>query len=122
MDNAIDQILGAAGFAGALLVVLGWAYWRKDMSEKAAQVALVKQAEKHGLAMKALQSEFIVHLQDLQEKRTGDAQRVSSELLTLSRQQTAAVREVAVTNTEIRTSMGEVRRVLRLCHHPEEQD
>jgi len=113
MDSVISQILSAAGFAGALLIVMGWAYWKKDKSEKATQIALVKQAEEHGSQIKALQQEFITQLQALSEKRTDDAQQYATMLRTMTENQMRAVQEVAVTNTEVKAVLIEIRRDIR---------
>jgi hypothetical protein len=113
MEAAVQNILSAAGFAGALLIVLGWAYWKKDQSEKAAQIALVRQAEKHKNDVTELQSTFIAQLITIADKRTSDAQHVGLELLDASAKQTNAMREVAVTNTEVRAALVEVRREIR---------
>lgn len=113
MEAVVQQLLTSAGFAGALLIVLGWAYWRKDRSEKAAQVALVKQAEKHGQDVKALQEAFIARLTEISDRRTTDAHRVSGELLGQATKHHEAMQEVAQTNARLRATLIEVRREIR---------
>lgn len=113
MDNVVTTILSNAGFAGALLIVVGWAYWKKDRSDKAGQMALTTQAENHGKQIKSLQDEFIAKLDELSEKRVADAKEYARQLKEIGDQQAQAVSEVAVTNTEVKAVLLEVRRDIR---------
>lgn len=113
MDGVVQTLLTNAGVAGALLIVLGWAYWQKDRSEKATQTALVKQAEKHAQEIQRLHGEFVEQLKVVSEKRTTDAQRVASELMLTAQNQTQALHDVAVTNTKVEAVLTEVRRDIR---------
>lgn len=112
-SGVIETILTNAGVAGALLIVMGWAYWKKDKSEKATQVALVKQAERHGQEQLALQAEFVEQLKILSDKRTEDAQRFARELMAQNEANTAALQAVAVTNADVKTMLIEARRDIR---------
>lgn len=113
MDQAITTLVTNAGVAGAVLVILGWAYWKKDRAEKSAQVALVKQAEKHGQEQLALQSEFIEQLKLVAHARTEDAQRFVGELMKISEANNEALSQIALTNVEVKAVLIEIRRDIR---------
>lgn len=112
-ETIISTILSNAGFAGALLIAVGWAYWKKDRSEKATQVALVKQAEKHTEQITELQKAHAEQLTTLAEKRTEDAHRVLKEIQDLTKEQNQVLSQVAVTNADVASTLTEVRRDIR---------
>lgn len=113
MDSVASTLISNAGAVGAALVVLGWAYWQKEKSEKAAQIALVKQAEKHAETIAKQQAEFTEQLQAIAAKRTEDAQKVTDLLLGLVRECTNALQSVAVTSSDLKTVLEELRRDVR---------
>lgn len=53
MESIFETILTNAGMAGALLLLCGWALWKKDQQVKALQEAAVarerEQAEAHSI-------------------------------------------------------------------------
>ena len=113
MSDIISTILSQAGFAGAVLIVCGYALYRKDLEAKTDKAALVKQAEKHSDDLQKLHEAFVVQLQAGQDRRTADAQRYADELVSLSKKSATAMQDVAVTNTEVRGTLLEVRREIR---------
>lgn len=112
-SDIVRQILTSAGFAGALLLVLGWAYWKKDRSEKATQVALVKQEKENSKRRDELHTAYALRIEALGAKRVEDAQRVNHELMELAEKQMTALQAVAVTNTEVTAYLTEIRREIR---------
>lgn len=112
-DGVIGQILSAAGFAGALLILLGAAYWRKERSEITALRALTIQAEDHGKQIRLLQADFIVKLEELSNKRTSEAREYAEALRRVTDNLMKVVQEVAVTNTEVKAVLLEIRRDIR---------
>lgn len=113
MPDVVSTILSQAGFAGAVLIVLGYAYYRKDTESKTDKIALVAQAEKHAVDIQKLHEGFIAQLQAQAEHRLADAHKAAEELMSLSKKTTTAMTDVAVTNAEVRATLLEVRREIR---------
>lgn len=113
MPDVLSTILSNAGFAGAILIVCAYALYRKDLESKTDKLALVQQAEKHALDIQKLHTEFVGQLQTLADRRTTDAQRAAEELAAVAKKSATAMQDVAVTNTEVRGTLIEVRREIR---------
>ena len=113
MPDVLSTILSNAGLAGAILIVCGYALYRKDLEARTDKAALVKQAEKHSDELQKLHEGFVVQLQAIADRRTADAQRSADELIALGKKSATAMQDVAVTNTEVRGTLLEVRREIR---------
>ena len=97
--------------------MVGWAYWKKDRSEKVTQIALVKLAEKHGADTKALQKMHVEQITSIADTRTEDAHRLLRELQALTVEQNTVMSQIAVTNADVASALQEVRRDIRDRNH-----
>jgi hypothetical protein len=113
VDHLLEIILTNAGFAGALLIIAGWALWKKDQQVRELTAAAIEREREVGTKFEALTAEYTAKLTVAHNARTNDSQRVRVELSALQAADTkATVAQVAVL-TQLTGVLAEIRQDVR---------
>lgn len=122
MESIFETILTNAGMAGALLLLCGWALWKKDQQVRALQEAAVQRererAEIYAAKIEQLTTEYAEKLAQLADARTNDLSRVLGEERVTNEKNAGVMLEVNTTLTQILGVMAEIRADVRRRRSP----